>query len=273
VLDHHYNPTSPDEVLLFCEQQNFMYNVFLAILKTSMGKHLICKYEATRDTQSTWKDYIHYMKTSTQADLEIESIMAHLTATRYGSNYAGGAIDFILDWLEKLYLYEEMTPITARFPEVMKKALLQNALNKVKTFRDLKNQESLEIVKGHGAIPYKDYIELVQKVATSYDSKMGAIKTPKVKQVVNTHDHLEDHGDPNMLTGDKIQDILEEEEYFGSMLVSKAQQKGCFYHPSLRKGTWQGLKPDDQKAWDQISSEGKWSMIKQKSVETPKVPP
>ena len=54
----------------------------------------------------------------------------------------------------------------------MKKVMLQNALNGLKIFRDVKTAEQLEIAKGQGPISYQAYTSLIQQVAASYDKTL-----------------------------------------------------------------------------------------------------
>ena len=51
----------------------------------------------------------------------------------------------------------------------MKKAMIQNAVNGLKVFRNVKTTEQLDVAKGQGPIPYQAYATLIQQVAASYD--------------------------------------------------------------------------------------------------------
>jgi hypothetical protein len=134
IISPAYIPTTLEDINLFREQQKFMYDVFLTILRTSMGKHFVRTHDIQRDAQSVWKDYLNYMRTSTKADMEIEDLMTVITSFRMTSAYRGTAQRFVVEWLDKIRKYEDLTPKTAHFPDVMKKAMLQNALNDIKAF-------------------------------------------------------------------------------------------------------------------------------------------
>ena len=82
IISPSYAPTDFEEISLFNEQQKFMYDVWLTILKTPMGKHYVRSHERTRGAQAVWKDYINDMRTSTRAYLEIEDLMSLLTSPR-----------------------------------------------------------------------------------------------------------------------------------------------------------------------------------------------
>jgi hypothetical protein len=168
ILSASYIPGTPDEIILFSEQNKFMYDVYVSTLQTPMGKHFVRQYEGNRDAQAVWRDYLNYMRSSTRADIEIEDLMTALTSTRIDPQ-RGMAQQFILGWLDKIRMYEDLTPISAHFPDNMKKAMLQNAISPLQIFKDVKVSEQMEIAKGKGAIAYRDYVSLVQQVAAGYD--------------------------------------------------------------------------------------------------------
>ena len=143
ILSQSYVPSTADESVLFIEQQKFMYDVWVTILHTPMGKHFVRENEGTRDAQAVWRSYSNYMRTSTRADIQIEDLMTSLTSLRIDTH--GNAQKFILGWLDKLRVYEELTPLSAHFPDNMKKAMLQNAISSLKVFRDVKTSEQMEV--------------------------------------------------------------------------------------------------------------------------------
>ena len=51
-------------------------------------------------------------------------------------------------------MYEDLTPISAHFPDNMKKAMLQNAISPLKVFKDVKVSEQIEIARGKGPMVY-----------------------------------------------------------------------------------------------------------------------
>ena len=119
-----------------------------------MGKHYVRLHEGTRDAQAVWRNYSQYMRTSTKADIELESLMTNLTSLRFSTSTQSTATGFVVGWLDQLRWYENLTPTSAHFPDLMKKAMLQNALNDVKAFNDIKVSEQVDIAKGHGSILY-----------------------------------------------------------------------------------------------------------------------
>jgi hypothetical protein len=172
-----------------------MYDVFNTVSKTPMGRHFVCNHETAReDAQAVWKDYLHYMRTSTKADMQIEDLMTVLTSFRLTSTYRGTSQKFIVDWLDKIGQYEDLTPKSAHFPDIMRKAMLQNALNDIKAFVDVKVSEQMDIAKGRGPIPYDEYVTLIHNVAGTYD-KANSANAANWQRSMNQHDFYEDNED------------------------------------------------------------------------------
>ncbi len=85
IISPAYVPITPDNVALFNKQNKFMHDAFNTILKTPTGKHFVRNHENARDAQAVWKDYLHYMHTSTKADMQIKDFMTVLTSFRLTS--------------------------------------------------------------------------------------------------------------------------------------------------------------------------------------------
>jgi len=61
IISSSYNPVTPEDmILLFQEQQKYMFDVLTFILRTPMGKQFVRHHENTRDAQSVWRDPIGY---------------------------------------------------------------------------------------------------------------------------------------------------------------------------------------------------------------------
>ena len=285
ILDPPYMPTTIEEIALFGEQQKFPYDVFISILETDRGKHYVRTYSTTKDAQAVWRDYTNYMSTSTKADLEIETLMAAITNMRLSPSYRGTTTKFVLEWLEKVRQYEEMTPTTAHFPPPMKKAMLQNAMNGMKVFADVKISEELDIAKGRKPIMYDEYATLIQRVATSYDERVARVaRSPQYPCSVNETDLQYNIQEHNLLTIDSDNNESDFRDYndydayyserggnienFGSFSVNETRQRGGYHRsnmgyrrPNLSKETWNKLTENDRHAWDRLSDAGKRAII------------
>jgi hypothetical protein len=264
-----YKPSTPEEILVFNEQCKFMYDVWNTVLKTAMGKHFVRQHETTRDAQAIWRDLVNYMRTSTRADIEIEGLMSSLTSLRITPSYRGTTQQFILDWLDKVRVYEDLTPQNAHFPDIMKKSMLQNSVSPLKIFQDVKTSEQIDIAKGKGPIRYQEYVYLIQQVASAHDKTRSTVNrrtNPVTRQVNESHFeyYLHDQEPDEQYYGEYgfVQDELDEQ--FGSMSINANEQRRPNFRkrgPSLPKAVWQDLTRDDQVNWDKMSEQAKYKII------------
>ena len=239
IISSSYNPVSAEDILLFQEQQKYMFDVLIFIVRTPMGKHFVRQHEHTRDAQSVWRDYINHMRTSTKADIELEDLLTSITSLRISPNFKGNTEGFLLDWLDKIRRYEELTPKSTWFPDPMKKAMLQNAVAHLELFKRVKLSDQLEIAKGRGPLPYQDYVTLLQSVAATYDHASSSSPNRSTRLLTNIHEisdgpkEYEYESDP-ISNNDNIDD-----SYFGSFL--EANRTDFRRRPSLPKEVWQKL--------------------------------
>ena len=90
-------------------------------------------------------EIIGYMRTLTCKDIVIDYLLTALTSMRLDTNNKRTTQELIVNWLDLLQQYEECTPMTPHFPEIMKKLMLQNALDNIKTFKEVKNTKQHEV--------------------------------------------------------------------------------------------------------------------------------
>ena len=178
-------------------------------------------------------------------------------------NYKGTTQEFIVNWLDLLWQYEDLTPTTAHFPDIMKKAMLQNALNGIKTFKEVKNSEQLEVAKGRGGFAFQDYITLVQKVVANHDKDSITIMAKRNQpRIINQAEIEQDDWRYVDHYPNNDEDYNEGVNNFGLFSINKTKrcgfQRQC---PALRKEVWQGLSKEDQLAWDQVSNQGKFVIM------------
>jgi hypothetical protein len=83
VFDTTYRPTAPTDVLLFEEKQQFAFTVLDNCLQINMVITLVHAHHEDNDAQTTWKEFLEYMKNSTTAENSANELLAWLTSTKY----------------------------------------------------------------------------------------------------------------------------------------------------------------------------------------------
>ena len=166
-----------------------MYNVFVSVLRTTMGWHFVQCHDQTGDAQAVWRDYIRYMRTSTKANMELEELLSLITSSRLTPNYHGETLHFITKWLDYVHRYDTLVPKDSQFPDHMKKAMLKNTIASHHAFKEVTHLEQLTITQGNGPLSYQGFIDFVQKVAAEHDPPLLASsnKRPPRRQA-NVHD-------------------------------------------------------------------------------------
>ena len=89
-----------------------MYSVFEEKIQTNMGRYLVRKYEWTYDAQSIYAELLEFVKKSTQANIEASNFLSYITTVKLQKiAWKGTYHSFILHWVNKLRLYDDMVPI------------------------------------------------------------------------------------------------------------------------------------------------------------------
>ena len=86
-----------------------MFSVLDKHLLTDMGKTIVRKYVHTTDTQSVWKDFQEYMKSSSKGASEKRRLTQHVTNTTLDDNYKGTTEQFVLHFNEQFRQLEEIS--------------------------------------------------------------------------------------------------------------------------------------------------------------------
>ena len=177
------------------------------------------------------------MRTSTKADIELEDLLTALTSYRVSPNFRGNTEGFLLNWLDKVRHYEELTPKSTWFPDPMKKAMLQNAVAHLEIFKRVKMADQLEVAKGRGPLPYQDYVTLLQSIAASYNHAITPSPNRGSMLLTNIHE-FNDGGYTEYEFEGGNNDAEIDESYFGSYPAIDINASNFRIPPSLPKEVW-----------------------------------
>ena len=65
--------------------------MFESVIKTDMGKYIVCQHEVDFDAQEVFCKLETYALTSTQATLDASSLLTYLTLAKFDSKWKGTA--------------------------------------------------------------------------------------------------------------------------------------------------------------------------------------
>ena len=129
VLDRNFQLQMYDDKVMFREQHQYLYAVFVRILRTDKGKAIVRKYKSTFDAQSIYRELQEYATNSTQAVIDSNTLLQYITTARIDDGTWNGTTEkFVLHWMEQVRLYEELVDPTAALVDAVKLTLVTNAV-------------------------------------------------------------------------------------------------------------------------------------------------
>ena len=192
MLDPKYVLTSANDVALFGKKQEFMYAVLERTLQTDQGKAFVCEHEKDFDAQKIYSSLQEYSVTSTKASLDASKLLSYITSAKMGDGtWKGGAHAFILNWQDKLRMYEKQISTGALFSDDLKRTMLENAVNPIEELRVVKAQANQHKTQSGVDLTYEQYVNLLVSAASNYDTQFMPKERqgqPSPRRAVYTHD-------------------------------------------------------------------------------------
>ena len=254
VFNETYLPTDDEQKDLFLEKQIFIYSVFEEKIQTNMGRYLVRKYERTYDAQSIYVELCEYSKTSTQANIQASNILSYITTVKlHKIAWKGTYHSFILHWVNKLRLYEDMVPIEDHFTDSVKKTMLENTVVGVTSLKSVKNQADHDKAHGRGTLSYDNYLTLLLSAAAVHDAEYSfkhrgksSIYNINQHHAFNTYYESDEHDiDSDFVFENNTQELYQ------------AYQRPPFNAPRMSREKWINLSRQEQQAWDTMSNRSK----------------
>jgi hypothetical protein len=95
------------------------------------------------------------------------------TAKKPDGFWRGTTKTFVLNWIDKLPLYHELTPVADRLSENTQRTLLHNAVIGLNALRQVQINSNLQQATHDGtALTFAQYRTLLIKLATGYDKRI-----------------------------------------------------------------------------------------------------
>jgi hypothetical protein len=149
-----------------------MYAVFECTLQTDQGKAYVHQHERDFDAQQVYASLHTYSVTSTKATLDTSNLLSYITAAKLADgNWKGTAHSFILQWQDKVRLYEKQVPTDEHFSGRMKRIMLENAVQPLEELRAIKIQADQHKTQSGVDLTYDQYVNLLTSAASNYDTQ------------------------------------------------------------------------------------------------------
>ncbi len=171
-----------------------MYSVLERILQTDKGKVIVRSHDADRNAQSIYAEFLQVMTQSTEAMMDLGELLSYTAKISDGS-WRGTTKTFVLNWIDNLRLYHELTPVADRLSENTQRTLLQNAVIGLNALRQVQINSDLQKATHGKALTFAQYRTLLLNSATGYDKrsdKPNSNGKPR-RSVFNSETLFEDH--------------------------------------------------------------------------------
>lgn len=239
VFDSDYSPKDELEQELFDQKQGFVYSVFVRTILTDMGKTIVRNYEKTYNAQQVYKDLVSYAKKSTAANINIENIVHQLQNVKLDTRWTGTTKGFILNWRDKMRLYEELTPEDEHYKDGQKKRMLETSVNHILELRQIKTQDEYAKATGGISLTYLEYVELLLSAATRRDAEL---KLPPQRSrlnvnVMDTHYEFDQPSpslDNQLDYGQSYEDAVNGSDDYVNYVVNVANTNSSFIPKELQ---------------------------------------
>ena len=255
VLDATYVPTTPEEIALFTKKQEFMYAVFEHTLQTDQGKAFVRQHEQDYDAQKIYSCLQDYSVKSTKASLGTSKLLSYITSAKMGDgSWKGGAHAFILNWQDKIRLYEKQVSTGEQFSDALKRVMLQNAVHPLEELRAVKTQADQHKTQSGVDLTYEQYVHLLVSAATNYDTQFLPAERqgqPSPRRAVYAH-AFDEHGETDIIDPiDGTYDI--------DMSVDTLHAYAAAHAPGSRMPftRWQSLSEGSKAIWDTLPDSDK----------------
>ena len=269
VLDRNFQPQTYDDKVLFHEQQQYLYAVFVRILRTDKGKAIVRKYKSTFNAQSIYRELQEYATNSTQAVIDSNTLLQYITTACIDDGMWNSTTEkFVLHWMEQVRLYEELVDPTATLVDAVKLTLITNAVRGHPKLSGVYNV-AVQLASQTGRrVDYDQYSDLLLSECAQADAAFAQSPRKAVKCSIYMSDLAINDG-----KDDALQFSVANEADFNidsdpMTLMANAHRcrelsANCVL---MHSEHWKGMSPNGQEIWDQHSDEDKVVLSKPATV-------
>ena len=261
ILDHTYVPWNISDKNLFDLKQAYMYGMFTDHLKTVQDKKFIDKYKKDTDAQKLLAGLTDYYNKSTAATDEASDILQFISNVK-AHEYPHDMKTFLVEFSAKLSRYNDI--VTPELTEDQQRVYLEQAVEGVASFANVKNTSQLLAVTSGTTLSYDKYLGLLQTAAEQHDSALLKSKTRRRGQrLTYAHEFYPpssnyDDDDAIPYSGFDVHSHEWQAANWEPYSIYQQQQ-----HPQARlpRSTWYGLSSDAQQTWDTLAPADKATII------------
>ena len=264
VIDPHYLPATYEDKMLFREQQCYMYDVCVRVLKTDKGKAIVRKYNGIFDARSIYQELQEYASKSTQAIIDANTLLQYVTSD---GSWNGTTRHFVLHWMEQVRLYEELVDVSAALSDSVKLTQLTNAVRGHTKLSGV-HTVAIQLASHFGqAVDLTKYLEVLLSECAQVDSALAHSARKSGKRSVYFMDLTIDDGEEDahhqLSSADEVDYTIDSDPV---TLMAKAHKhrEMSASRVLMHQDQWTGMQLKGQNIWDQLLGEDKAVILKKK---------
>ena len=263
VLDRNFQPQTYDDKVLFREQQQYLYAVFVRILRTDKSKAIVRKYKSTFDAQSIYRELQEYATNSTQAVLDSNTLLQYITTARIDDGTWNSTTEkFVLHWMEQVRLYEELVDPTAALVDAVKLTLITNAVRGHPKLSGVYNV-AVQLASQTGQrVDYEQYSDLLLSECAQADAAFAQSPRKAHHNVYMSALAINDGEDDALFFSADEADYNIDSDPMTLMANAHRHRELSANRVLMQSEQWKRVSPDGQKIWDQLSDADKAVILK-----------
>jgi hypothetical protein len=271
VLDPSYKPKTAEKVELFAEKQ---CSTLERISQMDEGKVIIRSHDADRNAQSMHEEFLQVMTQSTEAMMDSGELLSHLATVKIsdGTCWRGATKAFVLNWIDKLRLHHEVTPVADQLSENTQRTLLQNAVVGLNALQQVQINSDLQKATHGTVLTFTQCRTLLINTATGYDKRVdkpNSTGKPR-RSVFNSETLFDDQGDfhDDLIYDDAPSEFDYDVDTTPSELLAFAMNRRANNErPQFKSGSrmpiarWKAVSEHAKKVWDAMEDDDKATVL------------
>ncbi|MFM8622458.1 MAG: hypothetical protein ACKOB3_03670, partial [Holophagaceae bacterium] len=181
VINPSYVPSTAEERTVFDAKQQYVFSVFVKVLRTDEGKTLVRKHVTGFNAQEIYRDLVEYYNKSIHSEINAGKILSFLSSFRLGhGNWAGPDTNTFLNYfMEQMRRYDEISRSAGAPPmhDVHKIQMLDSAVQEVEELRQVRVGYQTMCLHTGSSSKFQDYFDLMHSASMVYDNKKKSSRT------------------------------------------------------------------------------------------------
>ena len=221
--------------------------------------------------------YTNYRSAFSPTVIDANTLLQYITtASLSDGSWNGTTEQFVLHWLEQVWLYEELIDASSTLSDSVKLTLLTNAIRGHTKLSSVHNV-AVQLASHFGhAVDFTKYLELLLSECAQVDSALAHSPRKSDKRSVYFTDLTIDDGEDDahhhhFSSADEVDYSIDSDPV--TLLANAHKRREMSANRVLMHcGQWTGVSPEGQKIRDQLSEEDKAVILKKVPISNSMMP-